>query len=41
MTLGCEFESYTRHNKNVIGEGGDGRPPHKVHFPRKSSEASL
>ena len=32
--VGCQFESYTCRNKNVIGEEGNGKPPHKIHFPR-------
>ena len=24
--------------QNTIGEEGNGKPPHKIHFPRKNSE---
>ena len=30
-----------RHNKNAIGEKGNGKPPHEFHFPRKNSEPRL
>ena len=26
---------------NTIGEEGNGKPPHKTHFPRESSEPGL
>ena len=32
---GCEFESSTCHNKNAIGEEGNGELPHKIYFRRK------
>ena len=35
---GCKFQSCTCHNKNTIGEEGNGKPPHKVHFPGINSE---
>ena len=38
---GHEFESYTCHDKNAINEEGNGKPPHKFHFPRKNSEPRL
>ena len=31
---GCQYDSSLCHNKNAIGEEGNGKPPHKIHFPR-------
>ena len=31
---GCQFDSSTCHNKQAIGEEGNGKPPHEYHFPR-------
>ena len=36
---GIEFDSSMCHNKYTIGEAGNGKPPHKVEFPRKNSRA--
>ena len=30
------FASCTCHNKNTIGEAGDGKPPHKIHSETES-----
>ena len=30
---GCEFDSSTCHNENANGKEGNGKPPHKIHFP--------
>ena len=38
---GCEFESYKRRNKNAIGEEGNGKPPHIIHFRRKKPGSCL
>lgn len=35
----CEIESYMVHDKNATGEKGNGKPPRKVHFPRKNLRA--
>ena len=32
---GCRFESDTCRNKNTICEEANGKPSHKIHFPRK------
>ena len=34
-----EFDSSMRHFKNVIGEEGNGKPPHEFDFPRKNLRA--
>ena len=34
--MGCEFESYTCHDKKTPGEEGNGKPAHKFHFPRET-----
>ena len=39
--MGCEFKACMCYNKNAIGEEGNGKPPHKIHFPRKNSEPCL
>ena len=36
--VGFEFESYTCHKQNTLGEG---KPPHDIHFPRKNTEPCL
>ena len=37
----CQFDSSTCHNKNAIGEEGNGKPPYEFHFPRKHSASRL
>ena len=39
--MSCELESCTCNNESTIGEGGDGRPPHKIHITRKRPEPCL
>ena len=34
--MGYEFDSSACHNRNNIGEEGNGKPPHKPSFPRKT-----
>ena len=38
---GCEFDASMRHIANAIGEEDNGKPPHKIHFPRKNSGPCL
>ena len=38
---GCQFDSSMCHFQNVIGEVGNGKPPHEFHFPRKNSGPCL
>ena len=33
---GCQFDSSMYHNKNTIGEEGNGKPPAKTHFSSKT-----
>ena len=35
----CQFDSSMCHKKNTIGEGGSGKLPHRIHFPRQKSES--
>ena len=30
---GCQFDSSICYFLNAIGEEGNGKPPHKIHFP--------
>ena len=32
---GCQFDSSMSHFLNAIGAGGNGKPPHEIHFRRK------
>ena len=36
---GSQFDSSTCPSKNAIGEEGNGKPPHKFHFPRKKTQS--
>ena len=36
-----EFEYAMEFYENAIGEKGNGRPPHEIHFPRNNSEPCL
>ena len=36
---GCQFEPCTCYNVNAIGEEGNGKPPHKIHFPGEKLRA--
>ena len=38
---GCQFDSSMCHNKIAIGEEGNGKPPHEIHFPRENSDPCL
>ena len=35
---GHEFDSFMRHNKNTIGEEGNGKPSHEFHYPRNKTQ---
>ena len=35
------FDSSMCHFQNAIGEEGNGKPPHELHFPRKNTEPCL
>ena len=38
---GCEFASRREHNKDAIGEEGNGKPPNEFDFPRRNSEPCI
>ena len=35
--MDCQFESCTCQNENALGGEGNGKSPHKIHFPRKKT----
>ena len=37
----CQFDCSMCSNKNAIGEGGNGKQPHNIHFPRKNPKPCI
>ena len=37
----CQFDSSTCHIQNAIGEEGNWKPPHEIHFPRKELKSPV